>query len=98
MKAPQNKLPEQTDEAPGLVFPCTIDVKIFVNNQQQEETLVRTFVGEQLEVEHLLGWSSRESSGGKYLAITAKVDAQSREHIDALYRALNDHEKVIMLI
>lgn len=92
------KTPEKTDEAPGLVFPCTIDVKIFINNQAEEEMLVKEFVAVQLEAHHLIGWSSRESSGGRYLAITAKVDAQNREHIDALYQTLTDHEHVIMLI
>ncbi len=92
------KIPEKTDEAPGLVFPCTIDVKIFINNQAEEEMLVKDFVAEQLETHHLIGWSSRKSSGGKYLAITAKIDAQSREHIDTLYQVLTDHSRVIMLI
>lgn len=81
-----------------MVFPCAIDVKIFVHNHAEEETVIRAFVLERLAVEYLLEWSSRESSGGKYLAITARVDAQSREHIDDLYRSLNDHERVIMLI
>lgn len=92
------KEPEKTDAAPGLVFPCAINVKIFVKNHSDEEKFLREFVEEQLEAHHLLGWSSRESSGGKYLAISAKVDAQNREHIDAFYQALTDHERVIMLI
>ena len=64
----------------------------------EEEALIRAFVEKQLETEHLLDWSCRESSGSKYLGITAKVHAQSREHIDGLYRSLSDHERVIMLI
>ena len=89
---------KKTDEAPGLVFPCSINVKIFVKNQSGEETIIREFVVEQLEAHHLIDWSSRESSGGKYLAISAKVDAQSREHIDGFYQALTSHQRVIMLI
>ena len=98
MKVTPHNVPNKTDEAPGLVFPCTIDVKIFVNNGAEEEALIRAFVEKQLETEHLLDWSCRESSGSKYLGITAKVHAQSREHIDGLYRSLSDHERVIMLI
>ncbi|MCP4011148.1 MAG: DUF493 domain-containing protein [Proteobacteria bacterium] len=89
---------KKTDEAPGLVFPCSINVKIFVKNHSDEEAIIREFVAEQLEAHHLTGWSSRESSGGKYLAISAKVDAQSREHIDGFYQALTGHQRVIMLI
>jgi len=91
-------IPEKTEEAPGLIFPCTIDVKIFVLNHSDEEALIRDFVAEQLEAHHLIGWSSRESSGGKYLAITVKVDAQNRQHIHEFYQALTDHERVVMLI
>lgn len=99
MKAPENStLSEKAEEAPGLVFPCVIDVKIFINNLTSEESVIREFVMQQLENKHLLDWNSRESSGGKYLAITARVDAQSREHIDGLYQVLTDHERVIMLI
>ena len=89
---------KKTDEAPGLVFPCSISVKIFVKNHSDEEVIIREFVAEQLEAHHLIDWSSRESSGGKYLAISAKVDAQSREHIDGFYQALTSHQRVIMLI
>ncbi len=89
---------KKTEDAPGLVFPCSIKVKIFVKDHSEDEEVIRQFVAEQLESHHLLGWSSRTSSGGKYLAISANVDAQSREHIDAFYRALTDHECVIMVL
>jgi putative lipoic acid-binding regulatory protein len=89
---------KKTEEAPGMVFPCSIKVKIFVKNHSEEEREIRQFVAEQLEAHHLLGWSSRVSSGSKYLAISANVDAQSREHIDAFYQALTNHERVIMLL
>ena len=99
MKIPKHSsLPEQAEQAPGLVFPCAIDVKIFINNRMEDEGVIRAYLEQQLEVEQLLNWSYRESSGGKYLAITARVDAQSRAHIDDLYRLLNAHERVIMLI
>ena len=99
MKIPQqSSVPEKSEQAPGLEFPCAIDVKIFINNQAEDEGIVRTFVMERLKAEQLLSWSSRESSGGKYLAITVRVHAQSRAHIDELYQALNAHETVIMLI
>ncbi len=60
--------------------------------------MIREFVEQKLEEGQLIGWSSRVSSGDKYLAISANVDAQNREHIDALYQALTDNEHVIMLL
>lgn len=99
MKPPQeSSVPEKSEQAPGLVFPCQIDVKIFISNHAEDEAVIKRFVAGQLDREHLLDWRSRESSGGKYLAITASVDAQNREHIDTLYRCLKEHESVIMLL
>ncbi len=89
---------EKTQDAVGMIFPCQIGVKIFVSNDESEERIIRAFVVKHLNDEHLSGWSSRESSGGKYLAITARVEAQSREHIDTFYEVLCAHERVIMAI
>jgi len=89
---------KKTEDAPGMVFPCPINVKIFVKNDADEEAVIREFVEQKLEEGQLIGWSSRVSSGDKYLAISANVDAQNREHIDALYQALTDNEHVIMLL
>ena len=89
---------ELTDQAPGMVFPCTIGIKIFIANSPAEEALIQDFVNQHIAENVLLDWTSRESSGGKYLAITATVNAQSRQHIDAFYQLLSDHKRVIMLI
>jgi len=98
MKQTETVLPEATEEAPGMVFPCEIGVKIFINNDSADEVIVREFVIGHLDDKHLRDWRCRESSGGKYIAITALVQAQSREHIDALYEALHAHDQVIMTI
>lgn len=89
---------KKTEDAPGMVFPCPINVKIFVKNDADEEAVIRKFVEQNIEEGQLLDWSSRVSSGDKYLAISANIDAQSREHIDTLYQALTDNEHVIMLL
>lgn len=41
---------------------------------------------------------TRDSRNGKYLAITLTFTATSRAQIDALYRALNDHPDVRMVL
>lgn len=42
--------------------------------------------------------STRASSKGKYLGLTATVRATSREQIDNLYRALSSHPMVKMVL
>lgn len=40
----------------------------------------------------------RPSSQGKYLGLTATINATSREQLDALYRELCDHPAVVMVL
>lgn len=91
-----------SQQTPGndavLVFPCDIDTKIFIRNLLEDEAEVRAFVETKVAAAQLKSWTSRDSRGGKYLAVTAVVHAESRKQIDDLYRALVAHEKVIMVI
>ena len=40
----------------------------------------------------------RSSSGGRYLSLTATVNATSREQLDALYRELVAHPMVVLVL
>jgi putative lipoic acid-binding regulatory protein len=40
----------------------------------------------------------RLSSGGKYLAVTATIIAESRAQLDDIYRDLNAQERVVMAL
>jgi len=42
--------------------------------------------------------STRLSGGGKYLAVTVTFTATSRDQLDALYRELSAHPRVVMLL
>jgi putative lipoic acid-binding regulatory protein len=42
--------------------------------------------------------STRLSGGGKYLAVTVTFIATSQEQLDALYRELSAHPRVVMLL
>ena len=41
---------------------------------------------------------SRPSREGKYVSLTATVNATSQEQLDALYRELCDHPSVVMVL
>ena len=41
---------------------------------------------------------TRPSREGKYVSLTATVNATSREQLDALYRELCDHPSVVMVL
>ena len=40
----------------------------------------------------------RLSKKNTYLSVTCTIDAKSREQLDALYRELNDHPAVVMVL
>ena len=39
--------------------------------------------------------TSRASSGGKWLAVTVTIEAQSKAQLDAIYQELTDHPGVV---
>jgi putative lipoic acid-binding regulatory protein len=42
--------------------------------------------------------SSRESRGGRYLAVTVTIEAKSRDQLDAIYRDLTSETRVVMVL
>lgn len=45
-----------------------------------------------------VAYAKQQSSGGKYVSLTATFAATSQEQLDALYYALNKHELVVMTL
>jgi len=41
---------------------------------------------------------TRASSNGRFLAVTITIDAESREQLDAIYRALTAAEQVLFVL
>ena len=42
--------------------------------------------------------STASSSKGNFLSITVTVDAQSQEQLDDIYRALSDHDEILVAL
>jgi len=40
----------------------------------------------------------RLSTGGRYMAVTVTIEAMSQGQLDAIYRELSSHERVIMAL
>jgi putative lipoic acid-binding regulatory protein len=41
---------------------------------------------------------SRLSTGGRYMAVTVTIEAMSQGQLDAIYRELSSHERVMMAL
>ena len=95
-------MPERNDKpleaAVGLAFPTVFPIKIMGRRETG-------FIGAVIEIvtrhapDFMPGTiETRPSREGKYLSLTATVNATSQEQLDALYRELCDHPSVVMVL
>lgn len=81
-----------------LEFPCAFPLKIMglAQNDLAQEVLVVVhrfapdYDGKEMEM--------RASSSGKYVSLTCTINAQSKEQLDNLYRALTSHPLVKVVL
>ena len=95
MQERNGKPPEQ---ALGLAFPTLFPIKIMGRRESGFTTAVL-----QVILRHAPDFmpgtlESRPSREGKYVSLTATVNAQSREQLDALYQELCDLPSVVMVL
>jgi putative lipoic acid-binding regulatory protein len=81
-----------------LEFPCEISIKAMGLACDEFELLVVELVRQHAPQLGENAVSSRLSSGGKYVSVSVRVQAQSREQMDAIYQALSDHQQVLMAL
>ncbi|MDA3920651.1 MAG: DUF493 domain-containing protein [Salinisphaera sp.] len=79
-----------------LEFPCAFDIKAFGSRDTDFEQTVYTLVKAHAPELTPNDLSVRESSGGRYLSVTASINAKSKAQLDAIYQALTDSGQVLM--
>jgi uncharacterized protein len=87
-----------TDQPTGFVFPCSFPLKVFGRDTDDFEALVVAVVRRHVGGDEDLTVTSRQSHGGKYLAVTVTFTAVSRQQLDALYLDLNQNKRVLMTL
>ena len=80
-----------------IEFPCSFPLKVMGLNSELFEPAMR-MVFETYVRTGPIAYTKQPSSSGKYVSITVTFTAVSREQLDALYRALNNHELVVMTL
>ena len=94
----QERKKEPLDEAVGLAFPTPFPLKIMGRKESGFTTAVIEIV-----LRHAPDFmpgtlETRPSRQGKYISLTATINATSREQLDALYQELCDHPSVVMVL
>ncbi len=81
-------------------FPCLFPIKIMGEKNPELKNIIHEILKKHIEetyVPHIL-MDERESSGGKYLSITAKFTASSKEQLDNIYRELSSHKAIKVVL
>jgi putative lipoic acid-binding regulatory protein len=77
-----------------IQYPTDFPIKILGINEVGFEAAITELLREHAPDFDISRIEVRESRAGKYLSITATVNARSRMQLDAIYRALTSHPKV----
>ena len=94
----QERNDKPLEEAVGLAFPTAFPIKVM---GRREAGFTKAVI--EIVLRHAPDFmpgtiETRPSREGKYVSLTAIVNATSREQLDALYRELCDHPSVVMVL
>jgi len=79
-------------------FPCRFPLKIMGERHDEFAVTILEVVKQHAPGTTEADLDVRESSSGKYLALTVTITADSREQLDNLYRALSGHQMVKVVL
>ncbi len=85
-------------ETTALTFPCDFPLKIMGRATPDFDALVAEIVLRHVGSLREGAISMRESRDGNYLAVTVTVQVESQAQLDALYRELSGHERILMVL
>jgi uncharacterized protein len=78
-----------------LQFPCSFPIKAMGAADSAIQAAVVDILRRHAPDFDAATLTVRASSGGKWLAVTAHIRAESKAQLDAIYQELTDHELVV---
>ena len=81
-----------------LLFPCAFPIKVMGRTQDGFAQAIVAVVTRHAADFDPATLEMRSSSTGKYLSVTATINATSRAQLDDLYRDLTAHPMVTMVL
>ncbi len=82
----------------GFEFPCLFPIKVMGLADEDFDALVVGIVVSHVGDISEGAVSVRGSRNGKYTAVTVTFEARDQEQLDALYRELSGHERILMVL
>lgn len=82
-----------------LEFPCDFPIKVMGRDDEADfREAAIAIVEEEIGPLPEDAVSTQSSRNGRFLSVTVTVRAESREQLDALYRRLTAHERVLVVL
>jgi len=82
----------------GLCFPCSFPIKAMGRAEEGFDLMIFAIVRRHSPGLGEAAVKSRLSTGGRYMAVTVTIEAMSQGQVDAIYRELSSHERVMMAL
>jgi uncharacterized protein len=89
---------DTTVKEKGFEFPCSYPLKVMGKNSNEFYSAVSAIIERHVRNGDGIVYSSRTSSGDKYLSVTATFTVESREQLEAIYKELKSHHLVLMTL
>lgn len=86
------------NDVPLLKFPTEFPVKIMGRDTPEFHTAVAAIVATHVAPMETLKITRQTSSAGRFVSVTVSFTAESREQLDALYRALSSNPHVLVAL
>jgi putative lipoic acid-binding regulatory protein len=86
------------EPAAALRYPCGFPIKVVGRMEPGFAQAVLEIVLQYAPDFDATSMELRQSRQARYLSVTCTIRATSREQLDALYRALCDHPRVVMVL
>jgi putative lipoic acid-binding regulatory protein len=80
------------------IYPCQFPIKVIGENTDKLEKIIIKVMSSFGEVIHPDEMAVKHSKNEKYLSITFKIIAKSREHIEQIYSELKAQKEVKMVL
>ena len=82
----------------GFEFPCSFPIKAMGLAADDFDALVVGIVVSHIGDISEGAVSVRDSRNGKYTSVTVTFEARDQAQLDALYRELSGHERILMVL
>lgn len=86
------------DGRSAIEFPCDFPIKVMGHAADDFDSLVVGIVLKHVASLREGAVQSRASKRGRYVSVTVTVQAESQAQLDALYRELSGHARVLMVL